>query len=159
MLRSDLLLDHDIALGIEGHGADVRPVACGARPPRRLALSGLEVDRVARGQDGFVLSCMALLRADIANTAVAMLDVVPMHEGGRPTACGGLVGKAIDRELGARYLAVRNSDSTNALSSLTRGREYNEYRPHDSLGGVPPRQFMPRLTTQPAADYTFAVST
>ena len=37
--------------------------------------------------------------------------------------------------------------------------QYNEYRPHDSLGGVPPRQFMPRLTTQPAADYKFAVST
>jgi len=37
--------------------------------------------------------------------------------------------------------------------------QYNEYRPHDALGGVPPRQFMPRLTTQPAADYKFAVST
>jgi putative transposase len=37
--------------------------------------------------------------------------------------------------------------------------QYNEYRPHDSLDGVPPRQFMPRLTNQPAADYKFAVST
>ncbi len=26
-------------------------------------------------------------------------------------------------------------------------REYNEQRPHDALGGVPPRQFLPRLTT------------
>ena len=23
--------------------------------------------------------------------------------------------------------------------------QYNEYRPHDALGGVPPKQFMPRL--------------
>jgi len=30
--------------------------------------------------------------------------------------------------------------------------KYNEYRPHDSLGGVPPRQFMPRLINTPAAD-------
>jgi putative transposase len=37
--------------------------------------------------------------------------------------------------------------------------QYNEYRPHDALGGVPPRQFMPRLDTQPAANYSFAVST
>jgi Integrase core domain len=37
--------------------------------------------------------------------------------------------------------------------------QYNEYRPHDALGGQPPRLFMPRLTTQPAADHSFAVST
>ena len=30
--------------------------------------------------------------------------------------------------------------------------QYNEYRPHDALGGKPPRQFMPRLITTPAAD-------
>lgn len=30
--------------------------------------------------------------------------------------------------------------------------QYNEYRSHDALGGVPPKQFMPRLITTTAAD-------
>ncbi|WP_374428139.1 integrase core domain-containing protein [Ideonella dechloratans] len=30
--------------------------------------------------------------------------------------------------------------------------QYNEYRPHDALGGVPPKQFMPRLIHTTAAD-------
>ena len=36
-------------------------------------------------------------------------------------------------------------------------REYNEQRPHDALGGLPPRLFMPRLTT--AADSSSGMST
>jgi putative transposase len=36
--------------------------------------------------------------------------------------------------------------------------QYNDYRPHDALGGVPPRQFMPRLTTT-AADSGNRLST
>ncbi|MFD2454598.1 integrase core domain-containing protein [Ideonella paludis] len=30
--------------------------------------------------------------------------------------------------------------------------QYNEYRPHDALGGVPPKQYMPRLINTTAAD-------
>ncbi|HNB45695.1 MAG TPA: transposase, partial [Burkholderiaceae bacterium] len=30
--------------------------------------------------------------------------------------------------------------------------QYNECRPHDSLGGVPPKQFMHRLITTTTAD-------
>jgi len=35
--------------------------------------------------------------------------------------------------------------------------DYNEHRPHDALGGLPPRKFMPRLTT--AADSRKGLST
>lgn len=35
--------------------------------------------------------------------------------------------------------------------------EYNERRPHDALGGLPPRQFLPRITT--AADSSNRLST
>jgi putative transposase len=35
--------------------------------------------------------------------------------------------------------------------------DYNEQRPHDALGGLPPRQFLPRLTT--AADSSNGLST
>ena len=30
--------------------------------------------------------------------------------------------------------------------------QYNEYRTHDALGGLPSKQFMPRLITSTAAD-------
>ena len=36
-------------------------------------------------------------------------------------------------------------------------RVYNEQRPHDALGGLPPKQFLPRLTT--AADSSNRLST
>ena len=36
-------------------------------------------------------------------------------------------------------------------------RVYNERRPHDALGGLPPKQFLPRLTT--AADSSNRLST
>jgi putative transposase len=35
--------------------------------------------------------------------------------------------------------------------------DYNERRPHDALGGLPPRQFLPRITT--AADSNSGMST
>ncbi|MDR2016612.1 MAG: integrase core domain-containing protein, partial [Burkholderiales bacterium] len=36
-------------------------------------------------------------------------------------------------------------------------REYNEHRPHQALGGLPPRQFIPRMTT--ATDSSYKLST
>ena len=53
-------LDDAVALGVERDRADRRPVARGARPARRVALAGLEVQRVARSQDGLILAAVAL---------------------------------------------------------------------------------------------------
>jgi hypothetical protein len=47
-------------------------------------LAGLAVQRMTRGEDGPVVAGMALRGADIADAAVAMVDVVPMHKAGRP---------------------------------------------------------------------------
>ena len=97
MLSGDGDVDHRVALWIEGHDVDVRPVACVARPTRRVALLGLEVQRVACRQDGLVLPVMALRRADVADAAVAMIDVVPTHEVGGPGASCSEIDEAFGR--------------------------------------------------------------
>jgi hypothetical protein len=61
----------------------------------------LLVELVAVVQDVLVLACMALRRTDVANPAVAMVMVVPMHELARPVACSAYAGEARARELGA----------------------------------------------------------
>ena len=43
----DLRLDHTVTFGVEGDGSDRRPVSGGARPARRVAFAGLEIQRVA----------------------------------------------------------------------------------------------------------------
>jgi hypothetical protein len=75
-------LDDGVAFGVERHGADGRPVARGAGPARRVAFTGLGVQCVTRGQDCVVFAGVALRRADVANAAMAMVDVVRV--GGRP---------------------------------------------------------------------------
>ena len=100
MLSAGGHADHFVELGIEGDYAYVRPVACLARPARRVALPGLGVERMPSRQDGLVITGVTLLRADVADAAVAMIDVVPTHEFSRPGP--GLVqaGEALGRELG-----------------------------------------------------------
>ncbi len=70
-------VDHRVALWIEGDHADMRPVARLTRPARRVALLGLDVQRMPSRQDGLVTAGVALLRADVADATVAMIDVVP----------------------------------------------------------------------------------
>ena len=92
--------DQLVALGIEGDRADVRPVTGVAGPTCWVALPGLDVEVVASRQDGLVVAGVALLRADISDAAVAMIDVVPTHEFASPGP--GLVqtGEAFGREVG-----------------------------------------------------------
>lgn len=49
-------------------------------------------------------------------------------------------------------------DNVKAITDQWLSR-YNDYRPHDALGGLPPRLFMPRLTYQPAANSSYQLST
>src|SRR5215216_2675330 len=90
-----------VALGVEGDGADRGPVAGRPAPAARMALAHLLVQGMAGGEDGAVLAGMALRRGDIADAAVPVLVVVPVHEGGCPPACLGEVGKTRGGEVGA----------------------------------------------------------
>ena len=79
-------------------------------------------------QNFLIVTGMTLRRADVANPAMAMIEVVPMHElVAQERACSRSA-KPLAGNSG-RYFAVRNSDSANALSSLTRGREYDGFTP------------------------------
>jgi len=64
-----------------------------------MAGAGREVHAVTRGEDRVVLAGMALCRADVADAAVPMVDVVPMHEAHCPPARFIQVGEALDRKL------------------------------------------------------------
>src|SRR5215207_10341204 len=90
-----------VALGVEGDGADRGPVAGRPAPAARMALARLLVQGMAGGEGGAVLAGMALRRGDIADAAVPVLVVVPVHEGGRPLPRLGQVGKTRGGEVGA----------------------------------------------------------
>src|SRR4051812_36855337 len=62
--------DDAVALGVEGDGADRRPVAGRPAPAARIGLACLLVERMAGGEDGAVSAGMALGRSDIADAAV-----------------------------------------------------------------------------------------
>jgi hypothetical protein len=51
---------------------------------RRVALAGLQIQVMPGRQDVVVIARVLLGRADVADAAVAMLDVVPAHELGGP---------------------------------------------------------------------------
>ncbi len=80
MLVGGSHVDDCIAFGIERGRTDVQPAPRVAGPACRVALFGLGVQLVASRQDSLVVSGVALLRADVTDAAVAMVDVVPMHE-------------------------------------------------------------------------------
>lgn len=99
MCASQSGFDDRVTFRVERHRIDRRPVARLARPARRVLLSGLLVERMARIENGVILASVALGRADVLDAAVAVIVVVPMHELRRPGP--GLIeaGKALGREL------------------------------------------------------------
>jgi hypothetical protein len=84
------------------------------------------VDRMAGCEQTAILPGMALRWRDVANVTVPVLVVVPLDKARRPLPGSIQIGEAFDRDAG-RYLAVRNSVSAKALSSLTRGRERDSH--------------------------------
>ncbi len=82
---------------------------------------------MARRQDGVIVAGMPLRGRDVADAAVAMIDVVPLHEAGCPGARLVEVGKAFGRKLRSVRIPIKPAtDSTlkpaacNAPKSATR---------------------------------------
>src|SRR3954468_10003774 len=73
-------LDHRIPLWVECHGGHGRPIAGLAAPAPWVARASLLIERVAASKQRPVLSGMTLCRRDVADAAVPMLMVVPVHE-------------------------------------------------------------------------------
>lgn len=90
-----------VALRIERDRTDRRPVACLTGPARGMALAGLEIRLMACRQNRPVLQCVSLRRRDIADAAVAVLEVVPAHEVASPEAGVFKGAEAARREFGA----------------------------------------------------------
>src|SRR3954469_13294694 len=89
-----------VSLRIESDDGDRRPVAGWSAPAPWVARPRLLIERVARREHEPVLAGMALGRTDVADAAVSMLVVVPVHEPPRPVSGGLQVGEALGRELG-----------------------------------------------------------
>ncbi len=70
--------------GLSVTDADRRPVSRLARPAIRVAVPSLDVELVPFREDRLIGACMSLRRYDVADAAVAMIDVVPTHEVCRP---------------------------------------------------------------------------
>lgn len=86
--------DDRFALGIERHGVDGLPVARMATPASWIGRSCLEIQRVSFGEDSFIFPRMALRWAHIADSAMPVHVVIPVHERGHPVTSIVEIGKA-----------------------------------------------------------------
>ena len=114
--------DHGIPLWVECHGRNWRPVPGLTAPASRIALSRLLIECMAVIKQCAIPPDMALSGRDVANAAVMVLVVVPVHEAGGPLPGGIEVSKAFGRERGA-ILGGAEEGFDEGLSSLTGGRE------------------------------------
>src|SRR5271166_4220646 len=85
-------LDDSVAFRVEGHHGDRRPVAGLSTPAPRVALPRPLIDRMAGGEQGAILASMTLPRGNVADAAVPVLVVVPVHEARGPLPGGAEVG-------------------------------------------------------------------
>src|SRR4051795_12295968 len=113
----------DVSLWVEGDDCDRRPVAGRSAPAPGIALPRPLIQGMGRREHGSILAGMALGWGDVANAAVTMLVVVPVHELHRPVSRRLQVGKPLAREFGPVFGGAKQR-LANALSSLTRGREW-----------------------------------
>src|SRR3954452_22632603 len=89
-----------VSLRIESDDGDRRPVAGCPAPAPWVTRPRLLIKRVARREHELVLTGMTLGRTGVADAAVSMLVVVPVHESARPVSRRLEVGKPLGRELG-----------------------------------------------------------
>lgn len=92
--------DHRISLRVERDGAYGLPVARMETPARRMSLAGAFVDLLSGSQDLMIMSFVLCRWAHVADAAVQVSVVVPVHELHRRVARGLQVGKAPHRKLG-----------------------------------------------------------
>jgi len=90
-----------VAFRVERDRADRIPVASSTRPASRVLLPGPKVHRMASGENRPIFAGVALCRRDIADAAMAVRVVVPMHETRRPGARLVKIGKALGGKLRA----------------------------------------------------------
>ena len=99
MVSRQMRLYDGVALRIERNGTDRRPVTGVARPTCGSALAGLAVQGMSSGQNFMIRPVVSLSRADITNAAMAVIDVVPMHEPNCPSTSLVEIGEALSWEL------------------------------------------------------------
>src|SRR5437763_6052588 len=89
-----------VSLRIKGDDGDRRPVAGWSAPASWVARPRLLIERVARREHEPVLAGMALGRTDVADAAVPVLMVIPLHESPRPASRRFEICKPFGWELG-----------------------------------------------------------
>jgi hypothetical protein len=70
-----------------------------ARPTGRMVAACLGAERVAYGQIGAIFASVTLAKRDVSDAAMAVLEVVPLHEACRSGARCDEVSKAFVRKL------------------------------------------------------------
>jgi hypothetical protein len=74
-----------VTFWIERQGTDGQPVSSVAGPARQVEFARPEIYLMSGDQNRMIVAGMALSRTNVADAALAMIEVVPMYEADRPT--------------------------------------------------------------------------